>query len=257
MRYALVNDQRREASPGLAGCCPGCSEPTIAKCGAQRIWHWAHRGNRACDPWWEPETAWHRSWKNQFPSSWQEVIRRDDKGEKHIADVITGNGAIIELQHSHLPAPEKSARERFYQNLVWVVDGLRLKNDKRRFFANGNLIKLALATDLFITRSPESCLPSGWLNCTKPVLFDFEGFDVPEGIPEALQRKLWCLLPGRIGGCAVVAAVSREWFLDAARKRDQIIPTQAIAWFVQRDLDARRRNYAPRSPFRGRRRAKF
>ncbi|RWM24335.1 MAG: competence protein [Mesorhizobium sp.] len=260
MRFALVNNERSEAAPKLSGCCLGCSQPMIAKCGTQRVWHWAHRGNRSCDPWWEPETLWHRGWKDQFPSEWQEIIQHDEKGEKHVADVMTGNGQVIEFQHSHLPAQERTAREAFYRNMIWVVDGMRLKNDRKRFLAGGNLFRVAFAKDLFITRSPESCLPAVWLNCTRPVLFDFEGFAAPDGSAGEMQGRLWCLLPGRIDGYAVLVAVSRSWFVDAARIREQIIPTDAIRWVVQRGLAARRRNYArpPHSgPSRGRRRAKF
>lgn len=260
MRFALVNDERREATPGSAGCCPGCSQRMVARCGTQRIWHWAHRGTRSCDPWWEPETLWHRSWKGQFPFEWQEIVQRDEKGEKHIADVQTNNGVVIEFQHSHLPAQERAARETFYQNMVWIVDGMRLKNDRKRFLSSVSLFRLAFAKDLFITRSPESCLPAVWLNCKKPVLFDFEGFDAPDGSPGGMRGKLWCLLPGRIDGYAVLAAVSRSWFVDAAKLREQIIPTDAITWFVRRGLTARRWNYARPShsgPPRGRRRAKY
>ncbi|MER8440935.1 competence protein CoiA family protein [Mesorhizobium sp. M1312] len=87
----------------------------VAKCGTQRVWHWARHGNRSCEPWWEPETPWHRGWKDQFPSEQQEIIRHDQKGEKHIADVMTENGLVIEFQHSHLPLQEKGAREGFYR----------------------------------------------------------------------------------------------------------------------------------------------
>lgn len=139
--------------------------------------------------------------------------------------------------------------------MIWVVDGMRLKNDRKRFLAGVNLFRVAFAKDLFITRSPERCLPAVWLNCAKPVLFDFEGFAAP-----GMQGKLWCLLPGRIDGYAVLAAVSRSWFVDAARIREQIIPMDAITWVVRKGLIARRWNYArPRhsGPFRGRRRAKY
>ena len=107
MRFALVNDVRCEASPGLIGYCPGCSQPVIAKCGTQKVWHWAHRGTRSCDPWWEPETPWHRAWKDQFPARWQEVIRHSEAGEKHIADVSTERGLVVEFQHSHLQMQER------------------------------------------------------------------------------------------------------------------------------------------------------
>ncbi|RWD74508.1 competence protein CoiA family protein [Mesorhizobium sp.] len=85
MWFALVNNVRCEAAPSLIGCCPVCSQPMIAKCGMQRVSHWAHRGKRNCDPWWEPETLWHRTWKNNSPPAG--VILRDERGEKHIADV--------------------------------------------------------------------------------------------------------------------------------------------------------------------------
>ncbi|MGX5828093.1 competence protein CoiA family protein [Mesorhizobium sp. 43Arga] len=173
---------------------------------------------------------------------------------------MTDNGIVIEFQHSPLAAQERATREAFYRNMVWIVDGMRLKRDRHRFFTSEKLFRLAFAKDLFITHSPESCLPAVWLNCAKPVLFDFEGFAPPQGTPGAMQGKLWCLLPGRIDGYAVLAAVSRSWFIDAARNRGHIIPTEAIAWFVKRGLAARRWNYArpPHSrPPRGRRRAKF
>jgi len=257
MRYALVNDERREAAPGLVGRCPGCSHLTVAKCGTQRIWHWAHRGNRTCDAWWEPETIWHRGWKNLFPPEWQEIIRHDESGEKHIADVMTERGQVIEFQHSYLPAQERESRERFYKKMIWLVNGLRLRNDRRRFFESGNLFRVPFSVDVFVTRNPERCMPSAWVSCTNPVLFDFEGFAPPYSAPDAPQGKLWCLLPGRIDGYAVVAAVSRTWFMDAARSKEQIIPTQAMEWFVRKSLSARRRSYTPDPNSRGGRRPRF
>ena len=39
-------------------------------------------------------------------------------GEKHVADVNTQSGMVIEFQHSHLDPLERAARERFYGNMV-------------------------------------------------------------------------------------------------------------------------------------------
>ncbi len=86
MKFALVNGERREAEPSLMGECLGCGNPVVAKCGEVRIKHWAHKARARCDAWWETETEWHRAWKNQFPSEWQEVIHYAENGEKHIAD---------------------------------------------------------------------------------------------------------------------------------------------------------------------------
>ena len=120
MRFALVNNERSEAIPKLKGECAGCGQPVIAKCGKKRIWHWAHDAKKACDKWWETETDWHRGWKDKFPREWQEIIHHDEKsGEKHIADVRTEHGFVIEFQHSHLSPQERHARESFYKNMAY------------------------------------------------------------------------------------------------------------------------------------------
>lgn len=87
----------------MRGLCPYCGSEVIAKCGRIKIWHWAHKGMSSCDPWWENETEWHRTWKNHFPLEWQEQIARDPiSGETHIADVKTPHGLVIEFQHSSI-----------------------------------------------------------------------------------------------------------------------------------------------------------
>jgi hypothetical protein len=101
----------------------------VPKCGEVRVRHWAHKGHRQCDLWWENETAWHRAWKNLFPIDWQEVIHVAGDGELHIADVKTSSGWVLEFQHSYLKPEERRSREAFYPKLVWVVDGARRKRD--------------------------------------------------------------------------------------------------------------------------------
>ena len=115
MKFADIECQRREAQPGLSATCPSCRAAVIAKCGEHRVWHWAHRGVRVCDPWWEPETEWHRAWKNEFPADWQETVHFAQSGEKHVADVKTQSGMVLEFQHSFLKAEERAARESFYR----------------------------------------------------------------------------------------------------------------------------------------------
>jgi hypothetical protein len=105
----------------------------VAKCGEERIWHWAHQGTRTCDSWWEPETEWHRAWKGKFPIAWQEVIHPAENGEKHIADVKTDHGWVIEFQYSFIKPDERRSRNAFYPKLVWVVNGTRRKRDRAQF----------------------------------------------------------------------------------------------------------------------------
>lgn len=89
-----------------------------------RLWHWAHHGRRHCDPWWENETDWHRAWKSQFSENCREVVHFDEvTGEKHVADVKTRRGLVIELQHSAMPPEELQSREKFYGHMIWIVDG--------------------------------------------------------------------------------------------------------------------------------------
>jgi competence CoiA-like predicted nuclease len=130
MRFALVDGQRREAESGLSGECDGCESALVAKCGEVRVRHWAHRARRNCDPWWENETEWHRSWKARFPDHWQEILHHATDGERHRADVKTAHGWALEFQHSFIKPEERRSREAFYAKLMWVVDGTRRKRDK-------------------------------------------------------------------------------------------------------------------------------
>ena len=101
-KFALVNGKRQKPQPGLKGTCEVCGDLVDAKCGDIRIHHWAHRGYRKCDTWWEPETEWHRAWKKQFHEHWQEVVHTGKNGEKHRADITTdevwGSQTICQIQ---------------------------------------------------------------------------------------------------------------------------------------------------------------
>ena len=133
MKFALVNDDRTEPFPKLVGACPHCGGQVIAKCGQIKIHHWAHKGGLKRDCKWEQETQWHRDWKNKFPDDWQEYSQRDENNELHIADVFTPDGLALEFQHSPIDRREVEARTKFYKNICWIVDGLRLKTGLKRF----------------------------------------------------------------------------------------------------------------------------
>lgn len=129
MQYALIHGIRSMAVKKANGICPICSDPVIAKCGPRIIHHWAHKGRRDCDPWWENETEWHRSWKNLFSEECREISHTAPNGEIHRADIKTPSGIYIEVQHSSMTDEERISRENFYQNLIWIIDGsVFLKN---------------------------------------------------------------------------------------------------------------------------------
>jgi len=207
MKFALINGQRQEAQPNLSGQCPACGKVMIAKCGEVKIWHWAHKGHRTCDTWWENETEWHRAWKGQFPESWQEIIHKADNGEKHIADVKTDQGWVIEFQHSYIKPEERQSRDSFYEKLVWVVDGARRKKDRVQFFhtlnrgvriGSNSLIRIPILDDCILLRE--------WTNSHALVFFDFGG-----------EHALWWLLKGSASGIAYVAAFPRNEFIEIHR----------------------------------------
>lgn len=174
MKFAFINEQRQEAQPSLLGSCLACGHPMLAKCGKVRIWHWAHKGNRTCDPWWENETEWHRAWKGHFPVDWQEVVQQDKSGERHIADVKTDLGWVVEFQHSYIKPEERQSRDNFYSKLVWVVDGSRRKSDRVQFINAWNQGTLVGNNPrLRRTLSDKSVLLREWVDSRAPVFFDF------------------------------------------------------------------------------------
>ena len=189
----------------------------IAKCGRVRLWHWAHKSRSSCDPWWESETDWHRNWKGQFPTAWQEVVHVDrNSGERHIADVKTPFGLVIEFQHSPIENAELQSREEFYKNLIWIVDGDRGSTDPQYFYMG------------LLTRKPESFSPlvycfgwSGqsrllhsWAQASSPVYLDFGD-----------ENVIWKLVhfdPHDHRG--FVMPTKREWFVEAC-SNDEPIPS--------------------------------
>jgi competence protein CoiA len=205
MKFALFNDQRQEAQPNLFGQCPACYQAMTAKCGEVKIWHWAHKGRRTCDPWWESETEWHRAWKGRFPESWQEVVHHADNGEKHIADVKTDQGWVIEFQHSYIKPEERRSRDIYYQKLVWVVDGTRRKRDGTQFL---NAINNGVPVGSLIRKSfsDECALLKEWVGSPAPVFFDF-----------GEEQGLWWLLKGNSDGSAYVAKFSTNDFVEIHR----------------------------------------
>lgn len=201
MKFAIVNNQKVEAQKGLKGVCCLCQQPVIPKCGIYRTNHWAHKSITHCDKWWENETDWHRQWKNKFPIEWQEVIANDEKtGEKHIADIKTNGGMVVEFQHSNISNEERISRELFYKHMIWVVDGTRRKRDFFHFtkaFDYDAIWPITIDNSLHVLYNVQRHLPKEWIQSRMPVLFDFKGtLDKNEYYDnDPLREPLWCLLP--------------------------------------------------------------
>lgn len=127
MQYALDEAGRKvAATPRTRGTCELCKAVMIAKCGSTVIHHWAHEAAADCDPWWEPESEWHRNWKEMFPPSCREVVLAP-----HRADVRLPSGLVVELQSSSIPAADIAAREHHYDTMIWVFDAVQPYRDGR------------------------------------------------------------------------------------------------------------------------------
>ncbi len=215
MLFASVDGKKTKATKGAKGLCRYCGSELIAKCGDVRIHHWAHKANRNCDdPWWENETHWHRSWKGKFPDEWQEIIHKAPDGEKHIADVKTKEGCVLEFQHSYLNDEERSSRNDFYKKLIWVVDGVRRKTDEPQFKKMIDEKSTVTMKKPLLCRveSDKKCkLLKEWHTGKSHVFFDFQKPEV-----------LWFLFPSNPTGVAYLTPFSRAEFIDRHRNNKYV-----------------------------------
>ncbi len=217
MKYALVDMQRLEAQPDLSGVCPVCHSSMIARCGEQRVWHWAHRTKRNCDCYWEPETEWHRAWKNLFPTDWQEVVHFAEDDEKHVADVKTEHGLTIEFQHSHLKPEERRSREAFYGNMVWVVNGLRLESFRESFDKQLHHAKAVENSPIKLRLPTGSCsILRAWAGSSVDVYLDFGEEALTDDRFDFSKPILWRLCCVGTESHVELVPVWREVFVDAA-----------------------------------------
>lgn len=127
MQFAERDNKRITASPGEKGTCPLCQQEMIAKCGDIKIWHWAHKSLDICDEFKEPETEWHRKWKEHFSEKQREVIIKKGN-DYHIADIKNQHEMVIEFQNSPISFDDIRKRESFYtpsvypNRMLWVFN---------------------------------------------------------------------------------------------------------------------------------------
>ena len=250
MRYAQYNNTRIEPQKGIKGAvCPVCSSPVIPKCGEIKMHHWAHKSKENCDHWWESETEWHRKWKDCFPSDWQEFIMHDETtGEKHVADVRSEHGLFVEFQHSSIKEEERISREKFYKNMVWVIDaGADYYNFKYHI---RNLEHIGVTKEHFHVKIFYECFPKKWLNSSVPVVFDFGIHD--KNCKEA--RWLWCVFPEKYNGNTLCGfCMKKETFLDRILNHKEFFSNTIIEELRREERkreEQRRIQYIEEEPWR-------
>ncbi|MCF1751386.1 competence protein CoiA [Mariniradius sediminis] len=190
MIWALVNNEKIEATPGARGTCPICNGKLLSKCGAVIVWHWAHFKDENCDSWYEPESFWHKHWKMTFGKENAE-IGIEKEGKRHIADIRTVQNVIIELQNSPISMPVIKEREDFYgERMLWLINGedfkknlsvkdywededyLELKSLPRppvRWVRRSEEIKKEANGEFFYWKSPRK----SWANVQRHLFIDF------------------------------------------------------------------------------------
>lgn len=127
MLFATVNGEKVEARPNANGICPLCKGSVFSKCGEVNVWHWAHHKNKSCDSWYEPETEWHKNWKTIFGKDLCEIVISKN-GKRHIADILTSENVVIELQNSPIQKQIVRQREVFYgERMLWIINGILFK----------------------------------------------------------------------------------------------------------------------------------
>jgi competence protein CoiA len=158
MQYAVdVEGQRIFPTYGALAFCPLCKHPVRSKCGSIKVHHWAHVERASdCDPWWEPESLWHREFKKLFEPSRLEVSFNG-----HRADVLTPNNLVIELQSSPISSQVIAERETCYNNMIWVLNGEK--------FWESIFLYEKLNSDSAIWKFKWKRLKKSWGSATRPV----------------------------------------------------------------------------------------
>lgn len=112
----------KEEYKGKIYCCDG--HQVVAKKGQKVIHHFAHKkGDEAGDHCSRELGEWHRYMQNRIKDENLEIIMHHD-GKKHIADVLTPEGIVVEFQKSIIPPEIILEREAYYKkhmkDIVWV-----------------------------------------------------------------------------------------------------------------------------------------
>jgi competence protein CoiA len=184
---------------------------------------WAHPPG-IVDHRWEPETEWHRTWKAFFPVECQKVPHRAENGERHIADVKTAHGHVLEFQNSPISEEERSSREAIYRPMCWVVNGQRLKGDRQKFVGALRLGQAVQANPLTVVVPTQNfLLLRKWENSGTLVLFDFGEIEEESDAVRCGAPVLWASRPGSPTGQAVLMPILRSRFLEAMIKGEPLI----------------------------------
>lgn len=211
MIWAIVENEKIEPKPETTGECLLCKGKVYSKCGEVYVWHWAHSKDENCDHWYEPETFWHKHWKMTFGKERSEIgIIKD--GKRHIADIMSNENIVIELQNSPIQKSIIREREDFYgEQMLWLINGEEFKKNLiiKDYWEDQDyreMMSLPRQAVRWVRRSPEIKKGSkgeffkwkhprrSWENVQRPVFIDFGEdslFWVKEGMGTSQIRGIY------------------------------------------------------------------
>jgi hypothetical protein len=142
-------------------------------------------------------------------------LQHAEDGERHIADVKTHHGWVLEFQHSRIDPEERRAREAFYPHLLRVVDARKQRDVVHflRAWAKGE------ARDPLSSKRrlacPASSLLRQWSGSPAHVFFDI-------GDPD----MIWWLFPDSRAERGYVQYISRAQFVRVHREKGAHAPRE-------------------------------
>jgi hypothetical protein len=226
MIFAYIDgDKRQPLCKGERTACRDCGGLLSAVMPVQNVAHWRHqRGD--CDPWSEPEGAWHLGWKERFDPAFREIGLRDPAtGELHRADLLCNDGTphatVVELQHSPISEDERIARESFYRRgrrMFWLVH----LHDEQSFLGTNFRFSLDFSRDLLAAADGQRFSLMRWVGRSKQFIEKWKRadahvfFDLGGHIFQLAPRG-WLLSRGRAlrSGEFALSVLTRDEFIRA------------------------------------------
>ena len=196
-RYAIVDGVKtdiRDAKRCQHGRCPMCGDELIARKGEVRAHHWWHVRGRKCDDWYQPKGPWHIYWQSKFPVEMQEVpVSKwiDGDAVKHIADIRTASGLVIEVQYSSIAPEAVKKRELFYGKMLWLISKTRFPRFGEVSSKWGRFYRCGEFDVWGLDGKHQQCLPCAWEKSDKFLWLDCHGsMEHPES-----DEDLVCVVP--------------------------------------------------------------
>lgn len=114
---------------------------------------------------------------------------------------------MIEFQYSFLKPEEQKSRNNFYEKLIWVINGKRLKGDEKKLAVG---LARGVNFDGFYRIPISNCFSlSDWSDKHTLVFFDFG-----ESVTHLEKSDLWLILPKHSDSVVYVKRFSKIDFFD-------------------------------------------